>query len=82
MAICSPRTTAPDSDDPDELNWIREGLNHRFPWRFGNQYNPQQFTDSGGSKNVRLPSDFIAIRNRTYPNGPGFPKWPGGFTPW
>ena len=44
----------PDADYPDELNWIREGQHYGFPWRFGNQDNPQQFPDYDGTKDKRL----------------------------
>ena len=66
----------PDADYPDELNWIREGRHYGFPWRFGNQDNPQQFPGYDGSKDVRLSTDFIAVKNGTYQNDPGFPKPP------
>jgi hypothetical protein len=33
-----------DRDDPDELNWIREGRHYGFPWRIGGNTTPQQFT--------------------------------------
>ncbi len=32
-----------DRDDPDEMNWIREGLYYGFPWRIGGDITPQQF---------------------------------------
>lgn len=32
-----------DRDDPDELNWIRQGKNYGFPWVMGGNINPQQF---------------------------------------
>jgi glucose/arabinose dehydrogenase len=66
----------PDADYPDELNWIREGQHYGFPWRFGNQDNPQQFADYDNSKDVRLPPDFVAVKTGTYHNDPGFPKPP------
>ena len=66
----------PDADYPDELNWIREGLHYGFPWRFGVQDNPQQFPGYDSSKDVRLPPDFVAVKNGTYRNDPGFPKPP------
>jgi len=69
----------PDADYPDELNWIREGLHYGFPWRFGDQDNPQQFRDYDGSKDVRLSQDFVAVKTGTYRNDPGFPKPPGSF---
>lgn len=33
-----------DRDDPDELNWIREGHHYGFPWRIGGNNTPQRFT--------------------------------------
>lgn len=32
-----------DRDDPDELNWIRQGKNYGFPWTTGGDDNPQKF---------------------------------------
>jgi hypothetical protein len=34
---------AGDRDDPEELNWLREGEHYGFPWRAGTNDNPQQF---------------------------------------
>jgi len=70
----------PDADYPDELNWIREGRHYGFPWRFGNQDNPQQFPGYDGSTDVMLSTDFVAVKNGTYHNDPGFPKPPTTFT--
>ena len=70
----------PDADYPDELNWLREGLHYGYPWRFGDQDNPQQFADYDGSKDPRLPPDFMAVKTGTYRNDPGFPKPPATFT--
>jgi glucose/arabinose dehydrogenase len=66
----------PDSDYPDELNWIREGQHYGFPWRFGNQDNPQQFASYDSSKDVRLPADYVAVKTGTYHNDPTYPKPP------
>lgn len=70
----------PDADYPDELNWLREGLHYGFPWRFGDQDNPQQFAGYDSSKDPRLPPDFMAVKTGTYRNDPGFPKPPARFT--
>ena len=32
-----------DRDDPDEMNWIREGHHYGFPWIIGGDVTPQQF---------------------------------------
>lgn len=33
-----------DRDDPEELNWLREGHHYGFPWRIGGDNTPQQYT--------------------------------------
>ena len=70
----------PDADFPDELNWIREGGHYGFPWRFGNEDNPQQFADYDASADGRLSQDFLAVQLGTYANDPDFPPAPGSFT--
>jgi glucose/arabinose dehydrogenase len=70
----------PDADYPDEINWLQEGKHYGFPWRFGNQDNPQQFPNYDGTKDKRLQKDFTAVQKGTYKNDPGFPKPPGAFT--
>ena len=34
-----------DRDDPDEMNWIREGRHYGFPWNIGGDVTPQQFPE-------------------------------------
>jgi glucose/arabinose dehydrogenase len=70
----------PDADYPDELNWIRQGLNYGFPWRFGLADNPQQFPDYNPLNDKHLNNDFVAVQRGTYKMDPGFPKAPGAFT--
>jgi len=69
----------PDADFPDELNWIREGEHYGFPWRFGNQDNPQQFADYDAGNDRLLSQDFVAVQLGTYRNDPEFPPAPGSF---
>jgi glucose/arabinose dehydrogenase len=70
----------PDADYPDELNWLREGLHYGFPWRFGDQDNPQQFSDYDSSSDKLQNSDFEAVKRGFYQNDPDFPKAPSEFT--
>jgi len=70
----------PDADYPDELNWIRQGLNYGFPWRFGLVDNPQQFPNYSPLNDKHLSTDFDAVTRGTYDTDPTFPKAPGGFT--
>ncbi len=69
----------PDADYPDELNWIRQGLNYGFPWRFGLVDNPQQFPSYSPLNDKHLSTDFDAVKRGTYHTDPTFPKSPGGF---
>jgi glucose/arabinose dehydrogenase len=62
------------------LNWIREGRHYGFPWRFGNEDNPQQFADYDASEDGRLSDDFLAVQLGTYANDPDFPPAPTEFT--
>jgi glucose/arabinose dehydrogenase len=70
----------PDADFPDELNWLREGLHYGFPWKFGDQDNPQQFPDYTSVGDKRLSPDFTAVQIGAYRTDPEFPRVPGSFT--
>ncbi|MDJ0752163.1 MAG: PQQ-dependent sugar dehydrogenase [Ardenticatenaceae bacterium] len=70
----------PDADYPEELNWLREGLHYGFPWRFGDQDNPQQFSDYNPDQDNRLSTDFVAVQAETYQNDPDFPPPTESFT--
>jgi hypothetical protein len=51
----------PDMDLPDEINWIQEGKNYGFPWRFGSEDSPAldpQYTPTG---DTRLHTGFFAV---------------------
>ena len=61
-----------DRDNPEELNWIREGHHFGFPWRMGNLDNPQQFPAYDPSADLLLPSSFNAVRNGFYRNDPDY----------
>lgn len=69
----------PDADYPDELNWVREGRHYGFPWRFGDQDNPQQFPDYDPARDRLLPRGYTAVDTGTYRNDPDFPPPPPEF---
>lgn len=66
----------PDADFPDELNWLRAGQHYGFPWKFGNEDNPQQFPDYTSINDKRLQSDFVAVQTGAYRRDPTFPPAP------
>lgn len=62
-----------DRDDPDELNWIRQGKHYGFPWIMGGDLNPMQFPNyvSGNDKLLSVNCN-CSIKGYYY-NDPGFP---------
>ena len=67
-----------DRDDPDEINWIREGHHYGFPWRLGGNAMPQQFPDYDPDQDLLLPSSAYAVVNGYYHNDPQYPAPPTG----
>jgi hypothetical protein len=51
----------PDIDLPDEINWIREGKNYGFPWRFGNEDSPALDPTYKPAGDTRLHTGFQAF---------------------
>ena len=76
---CSPRTTGPDRDMSDELNWLRAGHHYGFPWRMGGADNPQQFPDYDPALDLLLDERFPTVQSGAYHNDPTFPP-PGDLT--
>jgi hypothetical protein len=66
----------PDSDMPEELNWLRLGHHYGFPWRIGGIDNPQQFPNYNPATDKLLNPIFDAIKKGYYSNDPTFPPKP------
>jgi hypothetical protein len=66
----------PDADFPDELNLIKQGSHYGFPWRFGNQANPQSSPGYDPAKDPRIEPESGAAKGKTYYNDPSFQKPP------
>jgi glucose/arabinose dehydrogenase len=64
-------------DNPEELNWIREGRHYGFPWRIGAYDNPQRFADFDPPDSDPLLVVGINME-RTFHNDPDFPPPPVG----
>ncbi|MBC7862925.1 MAG: T9SS type A sorting domain-containing protein [Bacteroidia bacterium] len=71
-----------DRDDPDELNWIRQGKHYGFPWIAGGNNNPQQFPGYVPANDALLNQSSNSYLNGYYHNDPAFPSSSGiTFTP-
>jgi hypothetical protein len=62
-----------DRDDPDELNWIRQGKHYGFPWIMGGNDNPQQFPGYDPDSDPLLNTQSHCYLKGYYANDPTFP---------
>jgi glucose/arabinose dehydrogenase len=71
-----------DRDDPEEMNWIREGLHYGFPWRMGGNDSPQQFSPYNPMADPLLSPNAWGGGNlyATFYNDPTYPPPPAGVT--
>ena len=73
-----------DRDDPDELNWIREGHHYGFPWRIGEDVTPQQFPDYDPHNDPLLSPNAWGggqgMLYKTFSNDPTYPAPPDSIT--
>ena len=65
-----------DRDDPEELNWIREGHHYGFPWRMGMNTTPQQFQGYIPASDVMLDPRSWAGTNGFFYDDPAYPAPP------
>jgi glucose/arabinose dehydrogenase len=73
-----------DRDDPEEMNWVREGHHYGFPWRMGGNDTPQQFTPYDPRNDPLLsPNAWGGGQGQlyiTFSNDPTYPPRPNGVT--
>jgi hypothetical protein len=69
-----------DRDDPEELNWIREGHHYGFPWRIGGNNTPQQYAPYDPHTDPLLSSSAWGGGSlyTTFSNDPTYPPPPVG----
>jgi len=67
---------AGERDDPDELNWLREGHHYGFPWVMGGNLNPMQFEGYVPEDDLLLPTESGSYE--FFYNDPEFPEPPEG----
>lgn len=66
----------PDMDLPDEINWIREGKNYGFPWRFGNEDSPALDPQYNPVGDTRLHTGFYAADQKKWVYDAAMPPKP------
>jgi hypothetical protein len=70
----------PDIDLPDEINWIREGKNYGFPWRFGSEDSPAIDPQYNSAGDTRLHTGFQAVDKKTWNYDSKLPAKPAALT--
>lgn len=65
-----------DRDDPEEMNWLRQGKHYGFPWRIGGNDNPQRYANYDPSQDKLLQPS--ALATGIFYNDPTFPAPPSG----
>jgi hypothetical protein len=71
-----------DRDDPDELNWIRQGHYYGFPWNLGGNNTPMQFAGYNPVNDKLVNPNCNGAKKGFFYNDPSYPKKPAKtFTP-
>ena len=69
---------AGDRDDPEELNWLREGHHYGFPWVIGGNNTPMQYEGYEPGNDAFVPSNSTAAGLGTFHDDPDYPARPDG----
>jgi hypothetical protein len=69
-----------DRDDPEELNWLRQGRHYGFPWNIGGDNTPQQYSPYNPHTDPLLSTSAWGGGSlyTTYSNDPTYPPRPDG----
>jgi glucose/arabinose dehydrogenase len=71
---------AGDRDDPEELNWLREGQHYGFPWIIGGNETPMQFDGYDWENDPFVDPNSTAANGGFFYNDPNYPAPPEGVT--
>lgn len=66
-----------DRDDPEEMNWIRQGQHYGFPWEIGGNETPMQFPGYDPKTDKLVNPKSTSFLNGGLANDPNYPKKPG-----
>ncbi|MEO8151237.1 MAG: T9SS type A sorting domain-containing protein [Bacteroidia bacterium] len=69
-----------DRDDPDELNWLRQGRHYGFPWRMGGDTTGMQFPGYNQNTDKLINHACGAWAKNSFYNDPNYPQIPAGTT--
>jgi len=67
-----------DRDDPEEINWLRQGNHYGFPWQMGGHVTPMQFPGYNASTDLLINHNCLAWGNTCFYNDSTYPAMPSG----
>ncbi|MEP7168930.1 MAG: PQQ-dependent sugar dehydrogenase [Bacteroidota bacterium] len=65
-----------ERDDPEELNWLRQGKHYGFPWNMGGNNNPLRFSPYDVNLDLLVNHLSAGYMNGWFANDPAFPPIP------
>lgn len=69
-----------ERDDPEELNWIRQGKHYGYPWRMGGNENPLQNSPYNADNDPLVNPQSGGYQQGWFNDDPNFPPPPNGVT--
>jgi len=69
-----------ERDDPDELNWLRQGKHYGFPWRMGGNDNPLQVSPYNAILDPLVNQQSGGFLSGFFADDPLFPQAPEGIS--
>ena len=69
-----------ERDDPEELNWLRQGKNYGFPWRMGGNNNPLMNSPYNVNNDPLVNPLSGGYQAGWFADDPAFPQIPNGVT--
>lgn len=65
-----------ERDDPEEINWLRQGRHYGFPWVIGGHLTPQQFPGYDPSTDLLINHHTLGWTQNFFHNDSTFPPMP------
>ncbi|MCW3084791.1 MAG: hypothetical protein JWP12_2157 [Bacteroidetes bacterium] len=69
-----------ERDDPEELNWLRQGKHYGFPWNMGGNYNPLMVSPYDVNQDLLVNHQSSGYMAGWFADDPTFPAVPAGIT--
>lgn len=69
-----------ERDDPEELNWLRQGKHYGYPWKMGGNYNPLMHSPYNVNADPMVNHQSGGYQSGWFNDDPSFPSIPSGIS--